>query len=142
MFSDEWKKEAIKRFPEIAEYELEYWDNPNTCWSSLLMSFKKAYKDPRNDNLIKRIYGYSEWCLEQPRGGPAEDDLFSIVIVAFIEHIPTIPEAMQDMPRWIPYETVKGSEEIFSYFEGKVGYKKILEVYKEWQDSGRPMARD
>lgn len=145
MLSDEWRIEAVRAFPEIAEKEAEDglgdWDNPYDCWISLLMNFEEAYNSPRNEDLIRRIYEYSEWCLEQPRGETAEDDLFTVVVVCFYEHIPTIPEAVEDMPRWIPYETVKGSEEALSYLAGKEGYNRVLEIYRNWEDSGIPMAK-
>jgi hypothetical protein len=141
ILSNEWKIEALKRFPEISEEECSDWDNPYSCWNSLIFLFEDAYQEPRNEDSIKRICEYSEWCLEQPQGETAEDDLPTIVCVCFLEHIPTIPAAMEDMPRWIPYKNVQVSAEIFSYMVGNEGYQKILAVYKKWKEEGRPIRR-
>jgi hypothetical protein len=140
MLSEEWKTEALKRFPEVSKYESSEWDTPYSCWHSLLFLFEDAYREPRNESLIKRIYDYFKWCLGQPGGDTAKDDLPTIATL-FLEEMPAISAAMEDMPRWIPYEAVQGSVEIFIYMVGEEGYKKILEVYKKWKEDGRPIRK-
>ncbi len=130
MLSDDWKKEAIKRFPEFSEEDHSGWENPYLCWFDLIFLFEDAYKSPRNEDVIKRIYDYAFWCIQQPEGKTAEDDLGTCVAVCFLEHIPTIEEAVSDMPRWFTYDQVIYSEEVFSYMVGKEGFQKILDVYK------------
>ena len=130
MLSDEWKIEAIKRFPEVPEILSSGWDNPTVCWVDLFQLFEDAYKPPRNEDLIRRIYDYAFWCMRQPKGKKSEDDLGNYVAVTFLEDIPTIEEARSDMPRWFTLDEVLSSEEVFSYMVGKEGYQKILEVYK------------
>ena len=130
MLSDEWKNEAIKRFPEFSQETYNYWDNPTLCWVDLFALFEESYKLPRNEELIRRIYEYAFWCLRQPKGKTSEDDLGNYVATNFLEDIPTIEEARNDMPRWFTLDEVLSSEEVFSYMVGKEGFQKILEVYK------------
>ena len=90
------------------------------------MPFREAYKSPRNEDLIRRIYAFAAWCESQPPGSTAEDDLGTCVTVCFTEHIPTIPEALDDMPRWFTREEVERMKETFMYQIGEAGYARIL----------------
>ncbi len=130
MLSDDWKVEAIRRFPEIEEAYREDWDNPYLCWTDLSILFDDFYKPPRNDDGIARIYAFADWCLKQPAGQSAEDDLGNCVAVNFFEHIPQCEEAMKDMPRWFSIDDVIATRDVFSHLVGPEGFQRILEVYK------------
>jgi hypothetical protein len=133
--SNDWKIEALKRFPEIPKDETAKWDNPWTCWHFLFSLFEDEYRKPRNEDLIKRIYEFSEWCINY--GETVNRDMSGAVITGFYEDMPTIPAAMEDMPRWFSLEEIQGSHAIFKYMIGEEGYNKILEIYKKWKDEGR-----
>ena len=70
---------------------------------------------PRDESPIRRIYLYSDWCAEQPRGRTAADDLLTCVAVCFYEHIPLNPGARADMPRWWRPEDLADEPSIFRY---------------------------
>jgi len=135
MLSDDWKKEAIKRFPEFSVEDHERWDSPHIAWQDITIAFRDAYKYPRNEDFIKRVYEYAHWCMRQPEGRSADDDLGSMTIVGFFEDVPTSEEAMKDMPRWFTLDQVIHMEETFSYMVGKEGFQKILKIYKEAQQA-------
>jgi hypothetical protein len=135
MLSDEWKTEALKRFPELQE-NCEEADNPYLLWFELRDAFEQAYVAPRNESMIRRIYEYYEWCAKAPRGKTAEDDLLTCVSVCFLEHIPETPEALKDMPRWFNREDVLKMKEIFSYMVGEDGYATILARFNEDRGKG------
>jgi len=87
-------------FPELIS-RFENADTSYLLWFELRDAFEDAYdKTPRDESLIRRIYQYSDWCCDQPRGQTAEDDLLTCVAVCFYEHIPQHPVAREDMPRW------------------------------------------
>ena len=98
-------------------------------WSQLRDLFDLAYGPPRNEDLIKRIYDYADWCCQQPSGTTAEDDLATCVAVSFYEHIPECQEALQDMPRWFTLDDVRAMRDTFSYMVGEEGYQRILQAY-------------
>src|ERR1035437_2183242 len=125
MLSNEWRTEAFKRFPEFHDY-FEETDNPYSLWEELGNAFEQGYEEPRNEGLIKRIYEYGDWCCSQPRGETAEDDLATCVAVCFFEHIPEIPEALEDMPRWFTRADVLAMKTLLSYQVGEEGYAKVL----------------
>jgi hypothetical protein len=89
MLDHEWGKEAFKRFPDLIN-RFDSVDCPYGLWIELRLAFGDAYKEPRNEDLIARIYQYAEWCGTQPRGTSAEDDLGTCVHVCFFEHIPGV----------------------------------------------------
>jgi hypothetical protein len=103
----------------------------------LRLAFGDAYKEPRNEDLIARIYQYAEWCGTQPRGTSAEDDLGTCVHVCFFEHIPESPAALEDMPRWFSREDVVLMKDTFSYMVREEGFKRILQVYDDAKQKSR-----
>jgi len=135
MLDHDWGKEAFKRFPELID-RFEFVSSPYQLWFELTDAFRQAYKSPRNEELISRIYAYANWCFSQPRGATAEDDLATCVCTSFYEHIPESPEALEDMPRWFSRSDVLTMKEIFSYMAGGDGFQRILLAY-ERLDQGR-----
>jgi hypothetical protein len=77
-----WRREAFERFPEFRNH-LQKSKSPYAYWIELQFACKGA-----DDNLAKRISNFATWCLNQPRGKTADDDLFTVVTVCFLEHIP------------------------------------------------------
>lgn len=81
------EKEAFTRFPELID-RFDHVDSPYALWLELTNAFHNAYKAPRDEDLISRIYAYANWCCSQAEGATAEEDLGSCVCVCFYEHIP------------------------------------------------------
>jgi hypothetical protein len=122
-----WRDEAMRRFPDHAETFREA-ESPYAVWSDLWHIFGSAYESG-NSALVAGIYAYAEWCGTQPRGETAEDDLATCVNTCFVEHIPTNPKALDDMPHWFTLADVKRMKDTFSYHVGPEGYAKILARY-------------
>ncbi len=127
--SIEWHTEALRRFPQLTD-SIERADNPYTVWIDLNAAFATAYAED-NESLIRAIYDYAGWCCRQPSGTTAEDDLGTCVACCFFEHIPIVPKAVQDMPRWWKREDVVSMKDIFSYHAGPQGYQQILARFGE-----------
>lgn len=134
MLDNEWGKEAFNNFPELAD-RFDFVESPYSLWIELRFAFDEAYKEPRNESLISRIYAYADWCCAQPEGATAEDDLGSCVVVCFYEHIPESPEALEDMPRWFKLSDVHLMKETFSYMVGEEGFQRILLAYQRFGKS-------
>ena len=71
MLDYDWGKEAFQRFPELID-RFDTVQSPYELWFELREAFEDAYKDPRNEDLISRIYDYANWCGLQPEGKTAE----------------------------------------------------------------------
>jgi hypothetical protein len=116
---ERWREKAGEMFPELAPV-LERVDSPYDLWVDLWLAFEDAYeKTPPDESLIRRIYVYSDWCCEQPRGTTAADDLFTCVCVSFYEMIPLRPNPRHDMPRWWKSEDLEngpaGEPNVFAH---------------------------
>lgn len=120
-----WRREAIKRLPELRK-EIAGAETLMGLWIELNLQFKWAYREPRNESLIKRIYSYADWCSQAPATKDAETDPGTAVACAFYEHIPTIPAARDDMPRWFTAEQVLKSRQVFSYFLEEKQFADLL----------------
>jgi hypothetical protein len=59
-----WRHEASKRLPEISG-DIEKAKDVMTLWATITDAFKAAYFDSRNEDFIRRVYGFAEWYLEQ-----------------------------------------------------------------------------
>ncbi len=121
-----WREKAEQMFPELAD-RVRTAKTPYLLWFELRDAFESAYGSPRDESLIERIYRYADWCIDQPRGQTAKDDLATCVSVSFYEHIPECPAARADMPRWFLLEDVLGMEKLFRYHLSET----------EWQDLRR-----
>jgi hypothetical protein len=110
-----WRQKADEMFPELLS-RFEQADTPYLLWFELRDAFERSYElTPRDESLIRRIYQYSDWCCDQPRGQTAEDDLLTCVAVCFYEHIPLHSAAREDMPRWWHAGDLDGEPSVFQY---------------------------
>ena len=136
-----WLEKAGEMFPELAA-ALEHVDSPYDLWVELWLAFEDAYeKTPPDESLIKRIYRYSDWCCEQPRGTTAADDLLTCVCVSFYEMIPLRSKPRHDMPRWFTSEDLEnglaGEPNIFGHHlstEDFAELKRFLDREKDRYD--------
>ena len=129
LLSNEWRDEATRRFPQFAE-SISRADTPYFVWIELTNAFERAYADG-DEALIGEIYAYAGWCCRQPPGATAEDDLGTCVACCLFEDIPTMPKALQDMPRWWKLDDVVLMKPIFCYHAGVEGYAQILARFAE-----------
>jgi hypothetical protein len=140
---ERWREKAAEMFPELAP-GLEGVDSPYSLWVDLWLAFEDAYeKTPPDESLIRRIYGYSDWCCEQPRGITAADDLFTCVCVSFYEMIPLRPKPRHDMPRWWKSEDLEngpaGEPNVFAHHLSAEQFeelKRLLDREKNRYDPG------
>jgi hypothetical protein len=130
MLVHSWGKEAFTRFPDLID-RFDGVDSPYSLWHELTSAFTHAYKEPRNEDLIRRIYEFADWCCSQPECKSADNDLGTVVCCCFYEHIPESPEALLDMPRWFSRSDVLSMKPVFSYMVGEEGFHRILDAYNK-----------
>ena len=110
-----WRAEALKRLPELRA-AIDEADQIMAFWIEALLAFERAYERvPPDPSLVERIYSYADWCATARRGPDAGHDPSTAIAVMFYEHIPTIPLARADMPRWFTFAEVAENRPIFSY---------------------------
>jgi len=126
--TDQWREVAQRMLPEL-QSEIAEAETPMRLWIEIVFHFDAAYEEPRNESLIKRVYGYADWCLEQDIGERAQEHLPTCVVVCFWEHIPTCKAAREDMPRWFPYEEILANEHFFRYLLEDREWEELKELY-------------
>lgn len=124
----DWRSKAAEMLPELVE-EIAEAINPMELWIEMGFAFDASYKEPRNEDLIRRIYGFADWCLEQPQTDSAEDDLPTNVIIGFYEDIPRNKAAREDMPRWFTLEDIVRNKAVFSYHISEAEYEELKALF-------------
>jgi hypothetical protein len=121
-----WRAEAIERLPEFRDL-IESSERVMALWIELLMAFESAYREePQNESLITRIYSYARWCEIAPRDNDPGCDPLTAVCVAFYEHIPTIKQARNDMPRWFKRAEVLAARQVFSRHISEQAFEDLV----------------
>ncbi len=123
--------------PELAQ-EIDDSFDAMMLWTEIAVAFEKAYDEPRDESLIKRVYLFSRWCLEQETDDPAANHLPTCAIVCFYEHLPTRASMRDDMPRWFTRRDVLGMEAVFKYFLDPGEFEKLLEMFPANQNQQPP----
>jgi hypothetical protein len=130
-----WLEEAHRRFGDRKEV-FAYVESPYDIWANLRDVFAAAYTYPFNESDIRSIYEYADWSCRQPRRDSAADDLLTAVAVGFYEHIPEVPAAIKDLPRWFKLDEILTMREILSYHVGATGFEQLIDAFPKAQRLG------
>jgi hypothetical protein len=125
---EEWREVAINMLPEL-QSEAGEAESPMSLWLEIVYKFDDAYESPRNEEFIKRVYAYADWCLEQKGGETASEHLPTCVVTCFWEHIPTCKSAREDMPRWFSFDEVMANEHFFKYLITEEEFEELKGLY-------------
>jgi hypothetical protein len=131
-----WRSKGLELLPDLGE-QIGGAEEPMEAWLEISSAFQQAYLEPRNEDLIRRIYEFAFWCLEHgERDQAAGKDLPTCVVVGFFEDIPTHKAPREDMPRWFAREEVLVMRETFTYHcPGE--FQSLLALWDEHEPSRR-----
>ena len=107
----EWRQVALKLMPQCKRLIAEA-RNPMQLWIELELAFDKAYRNPKNPQLIRSIYDYAWWCIAESNNM----DLSTAAVVSFYEHLPVAPGAWEEAHLYLNREEFEGLREVFKYF--------------------------
>jgi hypothetical protein len=152
----EWWKKFCEIFPEDQFREMhedflgldEFSDGPKSedmlnlwqLWFILQMQYAHVYDEgPYDEELLRRIWMYWNWCGKQAeRTETADDDPVTVIHCAFTEHITPERRAMvADLPRWLPREEAEGLAYWFRYHGGEEGYAAVMKAYDDHAETVR-----
>ena len=129
-WNEEWYTKAIETFPEERKDIENIVGTPMGLWITLCFAFEAAYASvPPNESIIRRIYHFARWCLNQEQDNDARWDLPTCVICGFYEDIPRIPAARRDMPRWFTREEVVLMHQTFKYHLTDAEFEELLTLF-------------
>ena len=132
---NEWQSIAIQVLPEM-QSEIMHAETPMALWTEIIFAFDEAYEQPKNDDFIKRVYQYADWCLNRDVGEAAEEHLPTCVAICFWEHIPTNEAARRDMPHWFTWEDLMANEHFFKHQLTDDELADLKQVYAAANRSG------
>jgi hypothetical protein len=135
---DYWLTKAIECLPELEDIATEPQRiiSPTSLWIEIYLKLIDAYEVvPINEDLIRRIYDFADWCLMQPSTPDLETDVSSAVAIAFIEDLPLDKRISEDRHRWMSIESFKGFEHLFRYH---LSDEKYRQFEKDFLNSRRP----
>jgi hypothetical protein len=119
-----WRKEAFGRLPECRR-QLQQEKSPNLFWHELGEALYQAHLR-RDEDFIRRVYQYAQWCLGAAPGDGAKDDLPTVVTVSFFEHLPTHREVRKEIGRFLPRSLLEEMHEVFLYHGTEPMYQEML----------------
>ena len=127
---EDWRAKALESFPDLQDIVKEEQGGPIGLWIELFYKLTRAYDEqPSNDDLIRRIYDYADWCLNQPSTGDATTDPSSAAAVGLFESIPLNQNVSEDLHRWISVEQFEGFENLFRYLQSDEEYLRFTDKF-------------
>jgi hypothetical protein len=90
-----WRREASERLPELQWIiASKLVDSPMMLWIELNQEFaRRCEKEPLPLDLLRRIWGYCEWCLSQ-----GTSDIQTAAALGFCEHLIDTPKRTAVLP--------------------------------------------
>ena len=111
-------------------------------WIEIYLKLVDAYDVvPINEDLIRRIYEFADWCLKQPSTSDLETDVASAVAIAFIENLPVDKRITDDLYRWMSIESFKGFEHLFRYHLSEEEYQQLARDFLARKRPSHPLPR-
>jgi len=90
-----WRQKAIDCAPELKEEFEEPGLSLYTVFMELLPLLRQAHID-KNDERIKKVYDFAEWCFKQK-----DENLWNPAGVSFYEHLADTDETFSQFTKWI-----------------------------------------
>ncbi len=115
-----WRRKILTLFPTL-RFDAQ---QPNytiyTAFFDLLPMSRKAHK-AGDDETLRRIYGFAEWCFEQPA-----KDLWNAAGVSFYEHLfDEYPSLWPEIVQWLSPRVVK---EVWPLLEWRLKVDELARV--------------
>ncbi|MDX1928683.1 MAG: hypothetical protein SFV81_19295 [Pirellulaceae bacterium] len=129
-----WRRKLIALFPELRLAASAPDFTPYTAFFELLPLCRVAHEH-RNENQLKSIYAYSEWCFNQK-----SQDLWNSSGVCFYEHLFDMPESMwPEIVEWLSPNVVascRGLWEARLDAEDMLLVERLIEICKNPKYAG------
>jgi hypothetical protein len=139
-----WLTKALECLPELEDQFTapQSITGATSLWIEIWLKLVEAYDvTPVKEDLIRRIYGFAAWCLNQPSTTDIETDVGSAVAIGFIENIPLEKRVSEDLHRWMSMESLKGFEHLFRYHLSNEDYRRFVEDFRSRKRPSDPPPR-
>lgn len=124
-------KEVLRRFPEIRRHLCDGDEELPYCYFNYIAWWVGSLPISEiSDDLIRRISDFGDWCVSQPEGEGASDDLATILMVGLYESLGSSESGRRVLSRIWPREYVLDGQEYLRQWLGVQDYDKLLSEYK------------
>lgn len=120
-----WRREALSRFPELRAQLGDDCELPSvySLWFLLLDLVREAHREG-DDDLLRRIYSYGEWCWD------TSGDLLNAVAVAFYEHLFDERWMRADAARRLRPDIARGIESLLEARLDPIEVHQVIDVLR------------
>ena len=118
--------EVLRRFPEVASYvsagdeELPY-----LVVGYIADWLLSVELDPTT---VQRVVDFDRWCMEQPRGETAADDIMTIEVVALREKLFEHDKLLPIVPKLMTHEELLRNRDYLTSWVGAERYQAALRL--------------
>ena len=126
-----WRRKALELFPELKDELTDPDNTPYRVFSELVPRCRKAHAQ-KDEEMLKKIYGYAAWCARQPA-----KDLWNAAGVSFYEHIVKCDAAVKGFPRWVDADIFKDVECLLEDAMEREKFAKLKSRYESANSHSR-----
>jgi|688.fasta_scaffold1682155_1 hypothetical protein len=113
--------EVLQRFPELAAQVNEGDEDLPYVVVGYIAEWLLSVE--LDSAAIQRVVDFDRWCMQQPRGQTAADDILTIETVAFREKLFEYDKLLPLVPKLMSREELQASKEYFSRWVGEDRYE-------------------
>jgi hypothetical protein len=113
--------EVLQRFPELAAQVNEGDEDLPYVVVGYIAEWLLSVE--LDSAAIQRVVDFDRWCMQQPRGQTAADDILTIETVAFREKLFEYDKLLPLVPKLMSREELQANKEYFSSWVGEDRYE-------------------
>ena len=122
------RTEIESRFPEVRD-TLDDEDGDYTLMHRVIEWLRTVPAAASRADLVARVRQFKDWCEEQPRTESAEDDIWTIFIVGFWEHLFESDSTRALIPHVMSREQVVAGRTYLESWVGAENYQRAMREY-------------
>lgn len=127
-------EELWRRFPEVRDLIEGDAELPYLVMGALGRYLATLQRTDLDNALVSRVVSFAKWCEDQPRGTSASDDMYTILAVAFYEHLFEHDTTRALIPHLIDRDELDANE---WYLKSWVGENNFNLAKSEYAQHGR-----
>jgi hypothetical protein len=124
--------EIRSRFPEISSYFHDGDEDLPYLMMGHIAAWLSEKRPHQSDPLIaQRLSSFCEWCVSQPQGKTASDDVLTVLCVAFYEKLIETQALRSLVPKLMPESIFLQNKDYFISHCGAESVASTLNEYKK-----------
>jgi hypothetical protein len=122
--------EVLSRFPEVAAYVSDGDEDLPYLVVGYVAEWLRSIAKPKlNRRVAQRVVDFDRWCMEQPRGESAADDVMTIEVVALREKLFEDDALLPLVPMLMSRDELEQSRHYLSTWVGSDRFEAALRMY-------------